>query len=366
MLHQKIENTLRHELKAFKSCLKKAVASYNGIAPLTEHFTDFQGKHLRPILTMLAAKAVAPGKPLKAKHFNLAVVVELIHNAALVHDDVLDEAKLRRNVQTYNQRWGNEMAVIFGDYLFARLFTHITKVESIPLLKAISEVSNKVCMGELKQLMKRFNPEGLSEKEYLEIIDHKTASLFELASYLGAVASTRNKRTVSALKSYGRNFGMAYQMMDDYKDIAETDQTSGKSTGSDLFKGKITLPIIRTALHSPDDIRNRMKEILSAVNPVRSEPEGTANSEHNCGNSILSGAKSSLLNASNGINNNGQDLSAHKQQLHKLFKQNGSLDYTYQQARHYTNAAIKNLRVLKNSAYKDILIVLAESVIKSV
>jgi len=327
MLSQKIEKTLKGELKTFKSCLKKVVASSNGISSLTEHFTDFQGKHLRPILTLLAAKAVAPGKSLNANHFNLAVVVELIHNAALVHDDVLDEAKLRRNVQTYNQRWGNEMAVIFGDYLFARLFSHITTVRSAGLIEIISATSNRICLGELKHLMKRFNPHGLSEQEYLDIIDSKTASLFELATYLGAVSSTNNKKTITELKSYGRNFGLAYQIMDDYKDIAESDQTSGKSTGNDLFKGKITLPIIRTARNSPEDISKRMKDILSAVN------------------------------------NNGHDLSAHKMQLHKLLKQNGSLDYTYQQARHYTNSAIKNLKVLKNSIYKDILIALAESVI---
>jgi len=327
MLSQKIEKTLKGELKTFKSCLKKVVASSNGISPLTEHFTDFQGKHLRPILTMLSAKAVAPHKPLNASHFNLAVTVELIHNAALVHDDVLDEAKLRRNVQTYNQRWGNEIAVIFGDYLFARLFSHITTVQSARLLEDISATSNRICLGELKHLMKRFNPHGLSEKEYLDIIDSKTASLFALATYLGAFSSTNNKKIITSLQSYGKNFGMAYQIMDDYKDIAESDHTSGKSTGNDLFKGKITLPIIRTAQNSPEDICNRMKNILSSVN------------------------------------NDGHDLSAHKEQLHKLFKQNGSLDYTYQQARHYTNSAIKNLKVLKNSTYKDILIALAESVI---
>jgi octaprenyl-diphosphate synthase len=328
MLSQQIEKTLKGELKTFRSCLKKAVASSNGISPLTEHFTDFQGKHLRPILALLAAKAVAPGKSLNAHHFNLVVTVELIHNAALVHDDVLDEAKLRRNVQTYNQRWGNEMAVMFGDYLFARLFSHITTVQSAGLIKVISATTNRLCLGELKHLMRRFNPEGLSEKEYLEIIDSKTASLFELAAYLGAGASTKNPRIISALKSYGRNFGMAYQMMDDYKDIAESDQTSGKSTGNDLFKGKITLPIIRTARNSPEDICNRMKNILTSVK------------------------------------NNGRDLSAHKEQLHKLLKANGSLDYTYKQARRYTNSAIKNLSVLKDSTYKDLLSSLAESILQ--
>lgn len=327
MLLQTIELTLKREIRTFKSRLKKTVASSNGIATLTRHFTDFQGKHLRPIMTMLAAKAVSPDKSLNQSHFDMAVIVELIHNAALVHDDVLDEANLRRQVKTYNQRWGNEIAVIFGDYLFARLFSHIIKVPSAKLLKNISETSTRVCMGELNHLMKRFNPDGLSEAEYLDIIDNKTASLFALATYLGSSVSTKDTKIINALKSYGRNFGLAYQIMDDYNDIAKSDQTSGKSTGNDLFNGKITLPIIRTAQNSPEPVRRRMKNILSA------------------------------------LNNNSRDLLRHKKQLHQLLQENGALDYTHQQAEKYVHSAIKNLKELKNSAYKDILIDLAESVI---
>jgi len=327
MLSQKIEKILKGELKAFKSRLNKAVASSDGIATLTEHFTDFQGKHLRPILTMLAAKAVAPGKTLKETHFDMAVIVELIHNAALVHDDVLDEAKIRRQVKTYNQRWGNEMAVIFGDYLFARLFAHITKVQSTSLLKTISEASNRVCMGELNHLMKRFNPYGLTEPEYLKIINNKTASLFALSTYLGAAVSTSDQKAVRALKSYGDNFGLAYQIMDDYKDIAETEKASGKSTGNDMFNGKITLPIIRAIRNSSTASRRELKALLSI-----------------------------------GVRND-RDLAMRKNRLHQMLAANGALNYAHQQAEKYIRRATKNLSGLKDSTYKDILIDLAESVI---
>ena len=322
-----VEEILKSELKSFKCHLKDVVTSSDVIASLTEHFTGFQGKHLRPILTMLSAKTVAPNKPFNENHFNLAVIVELLHNATLVHDDVLDEAKLRRNVKTYNQRWGNEMAIIFGDYLFARLFSRITKLESSKLLKDISDTANRICLGELNHLLKRFDPYGLPEKEYLEIIYNKTASLFALSTYLGAIASTKDKNFSYALKQYGKNFGMAYQIMDDYKDIAISEKTSGKSTGNDLFKGKITLPIIWAIRNVSKTHRNKIKNILFSV----------------------------MLN--------GNSLSAKKKKLCKLLEQTGSLNYTHQQARNYVNLAIKALTVLKDSTYKELLASLAISII---
>jgi octaprenyl-diphosphate synthase len=321
-----IEKVLKNELDKFKYLLKSVVVSSNGIAALTNHFTDFQGKHLRPVLTMLSAKAAAPNISLNNNHFNLAIIVELIHNAALVHDDVLDEAKLRRNVNTYNQRWGNEMAVLFGDYLFARFFSHSTLIESPELLKSISETSNQICIGELKHSLKRFDFR-LSEKEYLEIIHNKTASLFALSTYLGTAVSTNDKKTINALKTYGTNFGMAYQIMDDYQDIVASEQASGKSMGNDLVKGKITLPIIQALRKSSEFHRGRLKKLISSI----------------------------LLN--------GNKLSTEKKKVYNLLEQTGSLIYTHQLAKNYIKRAIKSLALLKNSTYKDLLTSLAESML---
>lgn len=321
-----IEKNLRNELDTFRYLLKKAVISSNGISNLTNHFRSFQGKHLRPILTMLSAKAVISDKPLDNNHFNLAVIVELLHNAALVHDDVLDEAKLRRNIRTYNQRWGNEMAVLFGDYLFARLFSHSTLIESSELLKTISETSNLICVGELEHTLKRFNLK-LSEKDYLKIIYNKTASLFALSTYLGTVVSTGNKKTINALTAYGKNFGMAYQIMDDYHDIIDSEQTSDKSIGNDFFKGKITLPVIQAFRKSPKTYQIRLKKLI---------------------NSIL-------------INRN--KLSTNKKRFYALLDRTGSLIYTHKMAQNYANQAIKNLVVLKDSIYKNLLISLAKSIV---
>ncbi|MFH0889272.1 MAG: polyprenyl synthetase family protein [Planctomycetota bacterium] len=321
-----IEKNLRNELGTFRYLLKKAVISSNGISDLISHFKSFQGKYLRPILTMLSAKAVISDKPLDSNHFNLAVIVELIHNATLVHDDVLDEAKLRRNVKTYNQRWGNEMAVLFGDYLFARFLSHSTLIESPELLKAISETSNQICVGELEHMLKRFNLR-LSEKDYLKIIYNKTASLFALSTYLGTVISTANKKTINALTAYGKNFGMAYQIMDDYHDIIDSEKTSGKSIGNDLFKGKITLPVIQAFRKSSKTHQIRLKKLI---------------------NSILV---------------NGNKLSTSKKRFYDILEQTGSLSYTHQMARNYVNLAIKNLAVLKDSIYKDLLTSLAKSIV---
>jgi len=201
----------------------------------------------------------------------------------------------------------------------------------IVLIKRIKDVSkNNECHQKfLYNLVKSWEAENIRRNNHFLIKDdtiknaQDRGKFYFLALIYSLSPIQLNKNQIKIISICGSWF----QIMDDYKDIAESDHTSGKSTGNDLFKGKITLPIIRTAQNSPEDICNRMKNILSSVN------------------------------------NDGHDLSAHKEQLHKLFKQNGSLDYTYQQAPHYTNSAIKNLKVLKNSTYKDILIALAESVI---
>jgi len=328
MTQEHIETVLKGDLVNFKRRMKEVVASTNGISPLTSHFVKFQGKHLRPIILMLAAKAIAPKKALNKDHLNLAVTMELIHNTALVHDDILDESKLRRSVQTYNQVWGNEMAVIFGDYLFARMFTHITDIKSADILKNVSIACNRLCLGEMQHLNKRFDPFGITQKEYFDIIDKKTASLFELSAYLGAVSTTKDKKLIEAFKQFGRNFGMAYQIMDDYKDIMATDEDSGKSTGSDLRKGKITLPIIRTMDCGPAKYRLKLKNLIKSMAT------------------------------------NGKNLSAKKKELSGLLEQTGSLDYTYQQAKDYARKANENISSLPDSVYKDLLISLTQSILK--
>lgn len=327
MLFNNAETVLSRELTVFKRRLKQVVASSDGIGPLTRHFDDFQGKHLRPIMLMLALKAVAPAKPINAKHIDLAVTMELIHNTALVHDDVLDESRLRRNVKTYNQRWGNEIAVIFGDYLFARLFSHIIHIKSEALLKEISQVCIQLCLGELRHLNKRFNLLGISQKEYLEIINNKTASLFELSSYLGAVSATKNPKIIAAMKQYGRNFGLAYQIMDDYWDIVSSDRSSGKSTGNDLFKGKITMPIIRTIEHPSKKYQTRLKQLI----------------------------KSLVLD--------GTNLPALKKELRVLLEESGALAYAHGQAEEYARKAVENIAPLPDSNYKKLLAGLAMSII---
>ncbi|MDI6732359.1 MAG: polyprenyl synthetase family protein [Planctomycetota bacterium] len=353
-----ISKILARDLKRFEHYLKKVVLSANGCPDLSTfrgfkrqegrpecfrgalatHFNNFQGKRLRPILTMLSAKAVAPDKNLDTGLFDVAVIVELLHNAALVHDDVLDEARLRRNTSTYNRIWGNEIAVIFGDYLFARLFSHIIRIKPSELLKSISNTTNQICLGELKHLLRRFDPYALSEDEYMEIIDQKTASLFALSTYAGASLSTTNKKVISALKEYGRNFGMAYQIMDDYKDIVTSDKTSGKSTGNDLFNGKITLPIIRAIRTASKINRAKIKSILSSV-----IPNGT--SLHKGG---WSDRFAEFIPPSAG-------LTARKKKLHRLLEQCGSLDYTLHQAQYYVNSAVRNLEILNQTLYKGLL-----------
>lgn len=201
----------------------------------------FRGKRLRPLLLFLSARAVGKVKPI---HRLLAMMVELIHNATLLHDDVLDEAELRRSRPTINQQWGNEMAILFGDLVFSYVFLTCAQVKSARAIAILSQTANQMCQGEMIHTRRKYDL-SMTEADYLKIINHKTASLFAAACYLGALFATKNKKHQNALKNYGRNFGLAYQIIDDYLDYSNNSGRPDKTPGTDFAKGKITLPLIR-------------------------------------------------------------------------------------------------------------------------
>lgn len=199
------------------------------------------GKRLRPALLLLAAQAVGTIRP---EHHTLAAVVEMIHTATLVHDDVLDEADLRRHLATINSRWNNETSVLLGDYLFTHAFYLASTLDSNYACRRIGRSTNLVCGGELRQIGHRGN-HALSETEYLEIINGKTAELCACACHLGAKYADASERWVDRLEQFGRALGMAFQIADDLLDLIGNESSTGKSLGSDLEKRKPTLPLIR-------------------------------------------------------------------------------------------------------------------------
>ncbi|PZR72317.1 MAG: polyprenyl synthetase family protein [Chthoniobacterales bacterium] len=199
------------------------------------------GKHLRPLLALLSARACGP---ITNAHIDLAVIVELIHLATLVHDDIMDEAERRRNQPTINARWGNALSVLLGDALFAHALDLSTRFDDAEISRAISRATRDVCTGEIIQTQRRFDLH-LAVEEYFRIIELKTATLFAVAAELGAKLSDAPAEQVEALAQFGRNLGAAYQIYDDCIDLAGRESDCGKTLGTDLRKGKMTLPMLQ-------------------------------------------------------------------------------------------------------------------------
>ncbi|MBL9165569.1 MAG: polyprenyl synthetase family protein [Planctomycetaceae bacterium] len=210
------------------------------IDELAQHSFRIGGKRLRPALLLLTARALGEITP---EHLTLAAVVEMVHTATLVHDDVLDEADVRRHLDTVNARWDNNTSVLLGDYLFSHAFYMASTLETTFGCRAIGESTNTVCEGELRQT----NSSGnfwLTRDEYLGIIDAKTAELTACCCRLGAHYAGADAATVERLAGYGRKLGLAFQIVDDLLDLEGEEQSTGKSLGTDLAHRKMTLPLI--------------------------------------------------------------------------------------------------------------------------
>ena len=201
-------------------------------------------------------------RPLKPEHLGLAAMVELIHTATLIHDDVLDEATLRRHLDTVNARWDNEASVLLGDYLFARAINLAAAVDDTFACRSIGEASRVMCEGELRQIDSRGNY-SLAEDEYLEIIGGKTAALTACCCRLGRALCGRDRRAAAdALTRFGHHLGIAFQIADDLLDVLGDEATAGKSLGTDLVKQKPTLPLIRLLGQSTAQDRATVLDLL--------------------------------------------------------------------------------------------------------
>jgi octaprenyl-diphosphate synthase len=195
-------------------------------------------------------------------HKVLAAVVEMIHTATLVHDDILDDAETRRHVATVNNRWNNETSVLFGDYLFTHAFHLASSLESTDACRHIGRATNIVCEGELRQVHERGNLD-LDEAGYMSIIGGKTGELCAVSCLLGARFSAAAESVVQRLEQYGRSLGIAFQISDDLLDILGSEETTGKSLGSDLHKQKLTLPLIHLLAQSRPPETARIRVLLS-------------------------------------------------------------------------------------------------------
>ena len=210
------------------------------VAEIAAYLVQAGGKRLRPLLVLLAARSYGDSSQQPVK---LAVAIEFLHTAMLLHDDVVDESTLRRGRRTANAEWGNAASVLVGDFLHSRAFELMVELGNIDVMTLISKATNGIAEGEVQQLTLLQNT-STSEAEYLEVIYRKTALLFEVSAESGAVLGGANASEAAAYREYGRHLGLAFQLMDDWLDYEGTAQELGKNTGDDLAEGKVTLPII--------------------------------------------------------------------------------------------------------------------------
>ncbi len=256
--------------------LDKAVSDVEMIPKLAHHLIDSGGKRLRPMLTIAAAKLVGYGGE---GHIRLASAVEFMHTATLLHDDVVDDSDVRRGKKTARLVWGNQASVLVGDFLLGQAFRMMVDVGSLQALRILSNAAAVIAEGEVMQLAAAKNM-STTEDAYLEIINAKTAALFSAAAEVGGAIAQRPVAEQAALKSFGRNLGIAFQLVDDALDYAGDSERLGKSVGDDFREGKITLPVILAYRRGTDserafwrdalvDGRNGEKELVEAIGYVK-------------------------------------------------------------------------------------------------
>jgi len=288
------------------------------VQDLVDHAADFRGKRLRPALVLLTAQACGGVRP---AHPVLAAVVEMIHTATLVHDDILDEAVIRRHAATINAEWGNETAVLMGDYLFTHAFHLAASLDSTLACRWIGRATNLVCEGEMQQVHNRGNVD-LDESAYYEIIRGKTAELTAVSCRLGASYASADPATVEAMDEYGRDLGVAFQIADDVLDIWGDERATGKSLGTDLEKQKLTLPLIRLLKTAPPGLAARIRRIVAE--PTRES----------------------------------------RRELRPYLETSGALDYSWEQAKSYAARATEALELLPETAAKGLLRNLSQYVVR--
>ncbi len=252
---------IHSDLDAADARFKKTLEQYRTpFATLIEHLKHYRGKRLRPALLLLVAKACGS---VTRPHHLLAAAVEMIHTATLVHDDVLDEAEIRRHVRTVNAEWGNKISILLGDMLFTHAF-HLASQVDRRACELIGEATNRVCAGELRQVSERGNLH-LAEADYFAIVDGKTAALTEVSCRLGAIHAGATEYVADRLANFGRNLGVAFQIADDLLDLTGLESKAGKTLGTDLEQRKLTLPLIHCLAHSPD--ADRLRDAIAAGGP---------------------------------------------------------------------------------------------------
>jgi len=309
-----IQRLTETEAKAVDGLIIKELTSDVVLINQISHYIiNSGGKRLRPMLLLLAAKALNYKDD---NHLLLAAVIEFIHTATLLHDDVVDESDLRRGKDSANAVWGNAASVLVGDYLYSSAFEMMVRTDNMRVMSILSKTTTLIAEGEVLQLLNCNNPTTTEEK-YLEVISRKTAILFSTATQLGAVLAKADPATEAALADYGQHLGIAFQLIDDALDYTSTQDELGKNLGDDLAEGKPTLPLIYA-------IENGSKEQADTV--ISAIKEGNRDSFN---------------------------------EVYEIVKATNAITYTEQRADEEAQKAIDALVALPDSEYKEALILLA-------
>jgi octaprenyl-diphosphate synthase len=306
------------DLRRVESELDLALRGCDELADvLLVYVSRFRGKMLRPAILLLSGQVFGN---ITQKHIQFSVMVELLHLATLIHDDVLDQADLRRNHPTVNRLWGNEASVLLGDYLLSKAFDLGNRCGEQKIMCMISESAKRVCEGELLQSLSR-KDWSMTEARYIEIIGMKTGILYELCCSIGSILAGADEDSRRALEHFGRYLGLAFQITDDLLDLTGTEEKVGKTLGRDLQQAKPTLPLIHFLNQSNSSDRDHVLSMLE-----------------------------------NGEVDNSAILT--------YLNENGSLDYSYKKAEEYISRALSELNHLPSSSAKGALVRIAEQITK--
>ena len=306
---------VENDFDAVNQLILESLSSH---VPLVEEISNYLieagGKRLRPILVLLSAKACGYQQ---TQHISLAAIIEFLHTAMLLHDDVVDASDLRRGRKTVNAAWGNPASVLVGDFLHSRAFEMMVEIGDMKVMQILSHATNTIAEGEVQQLTNIRNPR-ITEADYLQVISRKTAMLFEAASHSGAVLAHGTLEQQTALQAYGLHLGRAFQLVDDVLDYKGTADDMGKNIGDDLAEGKATLPLIVAMRDGEPDQADFVRQ------------------------AILNGGVENL------------------DRIAQIVEAAGGLKYTSELAVRETTAAIESLASLPDSPYKTAMLNLAE------
>ena len=309
-----IISTIAADMEAVNDVIRQRLHSEVALVnQIAEYIISAGGKRIRPVLVLLVANAYSYKG---VAHHELAAVVEFIHTATLLHDDVVDESSLRRGRATANALFGNAASVLVGDFLYSRAFQMMVSLNNMRIMSILSDATNVIAEGEVLQLLNMHDPD-VTQDCYLQVIRSKTAKLFEAAAELGALVAGANDEQIAAAGEYGRSLGTAFQLIDDVLDYAGDASEIGKNVGDDLREGKPTMPMIYLMEHGTEEQRQLVRSCIE-----------TGDEQHF--DAILSAITSS-----------------------------GALDYTRREAQKAAQRAIDAIAAMPDSRYKDSLLQLA-------